>query len=99
MIISRVEDIKQYSKYDLLQMIKISLVRDKLSAIEFLKLCYKKRRNMRKIVNNIEYIYIEKNNCEIAIRYVNILLRRLENSVLWVQKKNIWEVWTKLISS
>lgn len=82
MIISRVEDIKQYSKYDLLQMIKISLVRDKLSAIEFLKLCYKKRRNMRKIVNNIEYIYIEKNNCEIAIRYVNILLRRLENSVL-----------------
>ena len=75
-------DIKEYSKYDLLQMIKISLVRDKLSAIEFLKLCYKKRRNMRKIVNNIEYIYIEKNNCEIAIRYVNILLKRLENSVL-----------------
>lgn len=82
-------DIKEYSKYELLQMIKVSLVRDKLAAMEFLKLCYKKRRNMRKIVNNIEYIYIEKNNCEIAIRYVNILLKRLENSVLWVQKKNI----------
>jgi hypothetical protein len=75
-------DIKEYSKYELLQMIKVSLVRDKLAAMEFLKLCYKKRRNMRKIVNNIEYIYIEKNNCEIAIRYVNILLKRLENSVL-----------------
>lgn len=92
-------DIKEYSKYDLLQMIKVSLERDKLSATEFLKLCYRKKRNMRKIVNNIEYIYIEKNNCAIAIRYVNILLKRLENSVLWVQKKNIWEVWTKLISS
>lgn len=78
---NELRDIKQYSKYDLLQMIKISLVRDKFAAMEFLKLCYKKRRNMRKIVNNIEYIYVEKNNCEIAVRYVNILLRRLENGI------------------
>ena len=49
MQISKVEDIKQYSKYDLLQMIKVSLERDRLSAMEFLRLCYKKRRNMRKI--------------------------------------------------
>lgn len=62
-------------------MIKVSLVRDKFAAMEFLKLCYKKKRNMRKIVNNIEYIYVEKNNCEIAVRYVNILLRRLENGI------------------
>ncbi|MCI9039851.1 MAG: hypothetical protein HFJ29_08375 [Clostridia bacterium] len=80
-MLERVENIKQYSKYDLLQMIKVSLVRDKFAAMEFLKLCYKKKRNMRKIVNNIEYIYVEKNNCEIAVRYVNILLRRLENGI------------------
>ena len=73
-------DIKEYSKYDLLQMIKVSLERDKLSATEFLKLCYKRRRNMRKIVNNIEYIYIEKNNCKVAIKYVNILLKKLEGN-------------------
>lgn len=98
-MLERVENIKQYSKYDLLQMIKVSLVRDKFAAMEFLKLCYKKKRNMRKIVNNIEYIYVEKNNCEIAVRYVNILLRRLENGIAWIQKKNIWEVWIQLTSS
>lgn len=98
-MLERVENIKQYSKYDLLQMIKVSLVRDKFAAMEFLKLCYKKKRNMRKIVNNIEYIYVEKNNCEIAVRYVNILLRRLENGIAWIQKKNTWEVWIQLTSS
>lgn len=73
-------DIKKYSKYELLQMIKVSLDRDKLVAVEFLKLCYRKKRNMRKIVNNIEYIYIEKNNSKIAIKYVNILLRKLKKN-------------------
>lgn len=82
MIISRVEDIKQYSKYDLLQMIKVSLERDRLTAMEFLKLCYKKKRNMRKIVNNIEYLYIEKDNCEIAVKYVDMLIRRLEKNLI-----------------
>lgn len=75
---NELRNIKQYSKYELLQMIKVSLVRDKLAAMEFLKLCYKKRRNMRKIVNNIAYIYIEKNNCKVAIKYVNILLKKME---------------------
>ena len=88
-MLEKVEDIEEYSKYDLLKMIKVSLARDKLAAVEFLKLCYKKRKNMRKIIDNIEYIFIQKNNCRIAIKYVNILLRRLENNVLWVQKRNI----------
>ena len=73
-MLERVENIKQYSKYDLLQMIKVSLVRDKFAAMEFLKLCYKKKRNMRKIVNNIEYIYGEKIYKKIIVKLQSDML-------------------------
>lgn len=74
-----IEDIKQIPKEELLKMLKVSIEKDKSIAKEFLLLCYKKRRDMRKKLSEIKYLLIEKDLPEMALKYVNILLNRKKN--------------------
>lgn len=71
--------IENISKEEILKMLQATLKVDISTAKEFLKLCHKKRRDMRKKISEIEYLLIEKDNYEKALKYINILLNRIKN--------------------
>jgi len=75
------EDIKlqDISKEEILKMIQATLKVDVIAAKEFLILCHRKRRDMRKKLSDIHYLLIDKNDCEKTIKYINILLNRIHN--------------------
>ena len=71
--------IENISKEEILNMIQATLKVDIATAKEFLILCHKKRRDMRKKIAEIEYLLIDKNDFEKTIKYINILLKRIHN--------------------
>lgn len=71
--------IQDISKEEILKMIRATLKVDVIAAKEFLILCHRKRRDMRKKLSDIQYLLIDKNDCEKTIKYINILLKRIYN--------------------
>lgn len=70
--------IQDITKEEILKMIKIAIKRDVYVAKEFLNLCYKKRKDMRKKLIDIQYLLIDKKDSQKAEKYINILLYKMK---------------------